>query len=144
MIMQAPAHLLVVDTDERLRDLLRGYLKAQGFLVSVARDGSHARSLLSGLEFDLVMLDGRLPDIGALCEGDVALRILSNLADRSLFTARASFALRDEVRDAIIRANDIALVDPYRAATHNKGVMNGIDAVAIATLFDADGDFVAC
>jgi hydroxymethylglutaryl-CoA reductase len=73
------------------------------------------------------------PDIGALCEGDVALRILSNLADRSLFTARARFALRDEVRDAIIRTNDIALVDPYRAATHNKGVMNGIDAVAIAT-----------
>ena len=73
------------------------------------------------------------PDIEALCEGDIALRILSNLADRSLFTARARFALRDEVRDAIIRANDIALVDPYRAATHNKGVMNGVDAVAIAT-----------
>ena len=73
------------------------------------------------------------PDIAALCEGKVALRILSNLADRSLFTARAYFAPRDEVRDAIIRANDIALVDPYRAATHNKGVMNGVDAVAIAT-----------
>ncbi len=73
------------------------------------------------------------PDIAALCEGEVALRILSNLADRSLFTARACFALRDDVRDAIIRANDIALVDPYRAATHNKGIMNGIDAVAIAT-----------
>jgi len=67
MILEAPAHLLVVDTDERLRDLLRGYLKAQGFLVSVARDGRHARSLLSGLEFDLVVLDSRLPDIGALC-----------------------------------------------------------------------------
>ena len=73
------------------------------------------------------------PEISALCEGEVALRILSNLADRSLFTARARFGLRDEVRDAIIRANDIALVDPYRAATHNKGVMNGVDAVAIAT-----------
>jgi hydroxymethylglutaryl-CoA reductase len=73
------------------------------------------------------------PDIAALCDGDVALRILSNLADRSLFTARARFALRDETRDAIVRANDIALVDPYRAATHNKGIMNGIDAVAIAT-----------
>ena len=73
------------------------------------------------------------PDIAALCEGEVALRILSNLADRSLFTARARFGLRDEVRDAIVRANDIALVDPYRAATHNKGVMNGVDAVAVAT-----------
>lgn len=38
-----------------------------------------------------------------------------------------------DVRDAIVTANDIALVDPYRAATHNKGVMNGIDALAIAT-----------
>ena len=53
------------------------------------------------------------PDIASICGGEVVLRILSNLADRSLFTARARFALRDEVRDAIIKANDIALVDPY-------------------------------
>ena len=39
----------------------------------------------------------------------------------------------EEVRDGIILANDLATVDPYRAATHNKGIMNGIDAVAIAT-----------
>ncbi|MGB5690263.1 MAG: hydroxymethylglutaryl-CoA reductase, degradative [Woeseiaceae bacterium] len=73
------------------------------------------------------------PEVAAACEGDVALRILSNLADRSLFTARARFAVPADVRDAIVTANDIALVDPYRAATHNKGVMNGIDALAIAT-----------
>lgn len=75
MSLQAPAHLLVVDTDERLRDLLRTYLKAQGFLISVARDGAHARSLLAGLDFDLVVLDGRLPDARALC-GDVAAPVL--------------------------------------------------------------------
>jgi len=73
------------------------------------------------------------PEIAAACSGEVALRILSNLADRSLYTARARFALPGEERDAIILANDIALADPYRAATHNKGVMNGVDAVAIAT-----------
>ena len=73
------------------------------------------------------------PDIAAVCEGEVALRILSNLSDRSLFTARAHFALDAEVSRGIALANDIALVDPYRATTHNKGVMNGIDAVAIAT-----------
>ncbi len=73
------------------------------------------------------------PEIAALCDGQVALRILSNLADRSMFTARVRYALPADVRDAIITANDIALVDPYRAATHNKGIMNGIDAVAIAT-----------
>lgn len=73
------------------------------------------------------------PDVAAACEGKVALRILSNLADRSLYTARARYTLPNDVRDAIVTANDIALVDPYRAATHNKGVMNGVDAIAIAT-----------
>ncbi|MDJ0710250.1 MAG: hydroxymethylglutaryl-CoA reductase, degradative [Woeseiaceae bacterium] len=73
------------------------------------------------------------PRVEALCNGKVALRILSNLADRSLYTARASFAVPEEVRDAIVTANDIALVDPYRATTHNKGIMNGVDALAIAT-----------
>lgn len=73
------------------------------------------------------------PDVAAACDGNVALRILSNLADRSLHTARARYALPDEVRDAIVTANDIARVDPYRAATHNKGIMNGVDAIAIAT-----------
>ena len=73
------------------------------------------------------------PDVAATCNGNVVLRILSNLADRSLYTARARFAVPNNVRDAIIRANDIARVDPYRATTHNKGIMNGIDAVAIAT-----------
>jgi len=73
------------------------------------------------------------PDVASVCEGDVALRILSNLADRSLYTARARFTVPADVRDAIVTANDIALVDPYRAATHNKGVMNGVDALAIAT-----------
>lgn len=73
------------------------------------------------------------PEVAAACEGDIALRILSNLADRSVYTARARFLLPEDVRDAIVLANDIALVDPYRAATHNKGIMNGVDAVAIAT-----------
>ena len=73
------------------------------------------------------------PEVAELCGGRVALRILSNLADRSLFTARVRYRLPDEERDAIVMANDIACVDPYRAATHNKGVMNGIDALAVAT-----------
>lgn len=82
------------------------------------------------------------PKIASLCEGDVALRILSNLADRAIVTARVRYSTGDlggkglageAVRDAIVTANDIASADPYRAATHNKGVMNGIDALAIAT-----------
>ena len=73
------------------------------------------------------------PDIELLCDGRVALRILSNLADRSLYTASAKFDVAADVCDAIITANDIAIVDPYRATTHNKGIMNGVDAVALAT-----------
>ncbi|MCP4300401.1 MAG: hydroxymethylglutaryl-CoA reductase, degradative, partial [Gammaproteobacteria bacterium] len=82
------------------------------------------------------------PEIATLCQGQVSLRILSNLADRSVVTARVRYASDDLgvngldgsiVRDAIVMANDIALADPYRAATHNKGVMNGVDALAIAT-----------
>jgi hydroxymethylglutaryl-CoA reductase len=73
------------------------------------------------------------PRVAELCGGHVALRILSNLADRSVVTARVRYELDDDVRDGVVRASDIASVDPYRAVTHNKGTMNGIDAVAIAT-----------
>jgi hydroxymethylglutaryl-CoA reductase len=82
------------------------------------------------------------PRVAEICGGTVAMRILSNLADRSLATARVTYraeqlAVDDldgaAVRDAIVMTSDIAAADPYRAATHNKGIMNGIDAVAIAT-----------
>lgn len=72
---QAPAHLLVADADERMRDLLRQYLKTQGFLVSTARDADHAGRLLAGLDFDLVLLDDALPKIEALA-GAAVLRLV--------------------------------------------------------------------
>ena len=82
------------------------------------------------------------PRIAEISGGDVAMRILSNLSDRSLLHASVSYDLgslatagfaAEEVRDRIVMASDIALADPYRACTHNKGIMNGIDALAIAT-----------
>lgn len=82
------------------------------------------------------------PTIAGLCNGNVSLRILSNLTDRSVVTARVRYTNGDlegngfdgsVIRDAIVMASNIALSDPYRAATHNKGVMNGVDALAIAT-----------
>lgn len=66
MTDHAPAHLLVVDRDERLRDLLRQYLKTQGFLVSAARDAMHAGRLLAGLDFDLILLDAAMPGAGTI------------------------------------------------------------------------------
>jgi len=55
------AHLLIVDDDERIRTLLRKFLVRHGFLVSVARDAAHARRVLSGLEFDLIVMDVMMP-----------------------------------------------------------------------------------
>ena len=55
------AHLLIVDDDERIRTLLRQFLIRAGFWVSAARDATHARHLLSGLEFDLIVLDVMMP-----------------------------------------------------------------------------------
>lgn len=55
------AHLLIVDDDERIRGLLQKFLMRAGFLVSTARDAAHARRILSGLEFDLIVLDVMMP-----------------------------------------------------------------------------------
>jgi hydroxymethylglutaryl-CoA reductase len=82
------------------------------------------------------------PQIEAITDGKVHLRILSNLADRRIARARCTIPLKElafdnfsgeEVRDGIIAAYAFAAVDPYRAATHNKGIMNGVDSVVIAT-----------
>lgn len=82
------------------------------------------------------MAEGLAPTIERLTGGKVYLRILSNLADRRLARARAKFAKSaiggEEVVEGIMWAYRFAKYDPYRAATHNKGVMNGIIAVAMA------------
>ena len=54
-------HLLIVDDDERIRGLLQKFLIRNGFLVTTARDAAHARRLLSGLEFDMIVLDVMMP-----------------------------------------------------------------------------------
>ena len=69
--------------------------------------------------------------------GRTGLRILSNLADRRISRARAAWRPEDiggeSVRDAILQAYYFAQADPYRAATHNKGIMNGVSSVVLAT-----------
>jgi two-component system phosphate regulon response regulator OmpR len=55
------AHILIVDDDERIRGLLQKFLIRNGFLVSAARDAAHARRLLAGLEFDMLILDVMMP-----------------------------------------------------------------------------------
>lgn len=55
------AHLLIVDDDERIRDLLKKFLMRNGFLVTAARDAEHARRVLSGLDFDMIIMDVMMP-----------------------------------------------------------------------------------
>jgi hydroxymethylglutaryl-CoA reductase len=80
--------------------------------------------------------------VAELAGGRVGLRILSNLADKRLVRVScripAASLATDEMKgtdviDGILNASRFAQLDPYRAATHNKGIMNGIDAVVIAT-----------
>jgi hydroxymethylglutaryl-CoA reductase len=88
------------------------------------------------------MVESLAPTVEELTNGKVYLRILSNFADRCV--ARATCVIPpklletnefsgEEVRDGVIYAFEFADSDPYRAVTHNKGIMNGIDPVVIAT-----------
>ncbi len=71
--------------------------------------------------------------VARLAGGRPGLRILSNLTDGRTVTVRCRIVDDPEVRAAIAAASRFAELDPYRAATHNKGIMNGIDAVLVAT-----------
>ena len=86
--------------------------------------------------------EGIAPRVEQIAKARACLKILSNLADKSLVTANVIMPLAElaedgysaeAVRDGVVLATEFANADPYRAATHNKGIMNGIDAVAIAT-----------
>lgn len=83
------------------------------------------------------MAEAIAPRIAEWTGGQTNLRILSNLADRRLARARCVWRTQDiggeSVRDGMISAYHFADADPYRAATHNKGIMNGISAVVLAT-----------
>ena len=88
------------------------------------------------------MLEALVDPLEDLTEGQGLMAILSNLATDALVTARCNidyrFLSRDpkeaaEIAQKIALASQLAAVDPYRAATHNKGIFNGIDAVVLAT-----------
>jgi hydroxymethylglutaryl-CoA reductase len=82
------------------------------------------------------MAEALAPTIAELTGGRSLLRIISNLADRRLVTVKCRVKAEDiggsEAVDNIVAAWAFAEADPYRAATHNKGIMNGVSAVALA------------
>lgn len=83
------------------------------------------------------MAEAVAPRVAEIAGGRALLRILTNKADRRLTRVRAVFAAADlggpDVVDNMLDAAEFAVADPYRAATHNKGIMNGITAVVLAT-----------
>jgi hydroxymethylglutaryl-CoA reductase len=88
------------------------------------------------------MAEAVSPLVEKLTGGSVRLRILSNLADLRLARARARITpdvlktpdrSGEEIIEGVLDAYTFAAIDPYRAATHNKGIMNGIDPVVVAT-----------
>jgi hydroxymethylglutaryl-CoA reductase len=132
------------------------YTRTVGIETRVVGDESSIQMLVVHVLYDAgdamganminTVCEALTPRIEALTGGWVNLRILSNLADRRLARAKCrilSHTLADEktsgnksglpVVNRIVEASLFAELDPYRAATHNKGIMNGIDSVAIAT-----------
>ncbi len=121
-----------VDLDVRIIETFLGPMTIIHLLVDV-RDAMGANVINT-------MCETIAPMIEQLTGGRVFLRIVSNLATHRLARARAIFSKEalggEEVVDGILQAYAFAAADPYRCATHNKGVMNGIVAVALATSND--------
>lgn len=116
-----------------VRDLGEGYL-----VVHVLVDCRDAM----GANLVNTVAEALADRVRELVGGRMGLRILSNLTDRRMVRVRAAVPVSSlaaegfagvEVADGIARASRFAELDPYRAATHNKGIMNGIDPVVIAT-----------
>jgi hydroxymethylglutaryl-CoA reductase len=117
------------DVEAYVKDTPHGYILIVHLIVD-CRDAMGANAVNT-------MAETVAPYIEKVTGGKVYLRIISNLADKRLMRARAVFSKEaiggEDVVDAIVKAYEFALVDPYRAATHNKGIMNGISAVTLAT-----------
>jgi len=117
------------DVEVRVLETSRGPMVITHLLVD-CRDAMGANAVNT-------MAEAIAPKLEEWTDGRVYLRIISNLAVRRLARARAVFAKEtiggEEVVDGIVEAYAFADADPFRCATHNKGIMNGVDAVVIAT-----------
>ena len=119
----------VKDVEVRIIETLEGTMVIVHLLIDTG-DAMGANAVNT-------MAEAVAPYIEEITGGSVELRILSNLADHRLVRARAVWKKEDiggqEVVDKILNAYAFAEADPYRATTHNKGIMNGIVPVVIAT-----------
>lgn len=124
--------------DVILRKLMSRDQKTPMLVVHIVIDTCDAM----GANLVNTVCEGVAPLLESLSSAKAVLKILSNLADQALAHAQVCIPVSqlgtkefsgEEVRDRIVLANELAQVDPWRATTHNKGIMNGIDPVAVAT-----------
>jgi hydroxymethylglutaryl-CoA reductase len=119
----------VRDIEVRVFDTIKGPMVVTHLIVDT-RDAMGANAVNT-------MAEALAPLIERITGGKVYLRILSNLAVKRLVRAKCVVAKEelggDEVVEGIVQAYAFAEADPFRAATHNKGIMNGISAVVLAT-----------
>ena len=117
------------DIEVRVLDSKRGPMVITHLVVDV-KDAMGANAVNT-------MAEAVAPYIEKITGGRVYLRIITNLADKRIVRARCVVPKEaiggEEVVDGVVAAWAFADADPYRAATHNKGIMNGVDAVVIAT-----------
>jgi hydroxymethylglutaryl-CoA reductase len=117
------------DLEVRILDSPLGKMIVTHLIVDV-RDAMGANAVNT-------MCEALAPLLEELTGGKVRLKILSNLADKRIVKAKAVFDKEriggESVVDAFLESYNLATIDPYRATTHNKGIMNGIDALIIAT-----------
>lgn len=118
--------------EEKSSDKERFYI----FYVSVDTQEAMGANMLN------TILESLVSPLEAMTKGESIMAILSNLATNSVVTAKCVLSPRildtkttkgEEVVDRIVLASEFSKADPYRATTHNKGIMNGIDSVVIAT-----------
>jgi two-component system phosphate regulon response regulator OmpR len=107
-IGEEPAHILIVDDDDRLRSLLKRYLAENGYRTSVAADGARAKELLSGVDFDLLILDVMMPGLSGF-ELTEKVRAASNVPIL-LLTARG---LPQDRIEGLERGADDYLSKPF-------------------------------
>ncbi len=102
------AHILVVDDDRRIRDLIKSYLSERGFRVSTAGDAAAAREAMNGLSFDLLVLDVMMP-------GESGLELARNLREESSVPILILSALAEPVNriDGFQSGGDDYLVKPF-------------------------------
>jgi hydroxymethylglutaryl-CoA reductase len=152
-LLEASPRLIAMANDQNPRHVARGG-GARRVDIRTFEDTAIGPMIVVHLVVDVCdamganLINGMVEALAPTCEeltgGQAYLRILSNLADERLVHARGRVPLAalarpdlgwsgEEVADRVVRASVFAEVDPYRAATHNKGIMNGVDAFLLAT-----------